>query len=265
MARCYLSLNKYSKSLEFSRRAASYQSENLADIYLLMGKTYQQMDEPWDALRTYRYAASQFPGDFKLQYALGETYVYLDKPEFAGDAFKAAITAAPDNAASHYQLGVLYYINNYNTPALLSLSVSLLLEPDHARASSIRHNIVNLLARELESKNIDEGDFQTVDTALNRQRVFLLKDAEKYSDFEIIKAQYLTLYKELDTEKIKSQRKTFVIDTYIPLYNKLHQRGLDETSVYYIFQNSQDKVINNWLKTNSEKVKVLERIVKNLE
>ena len=98
MARCYLSLSQYSKSLEFSRQAAGYRSDNLPDIYLLMGETYQQMDAPWDALRIYRYAASQYPGDYKLQYALGETYVYLDKLEFAGDAFKAAIAAAPADA-----------------------------------------------------------------------------------------------------------------------------------------------------------------------
>ena len=265
IARCYLSLEKYSQSLEYSRRAATYRSEHLPDIYLLMGRTYRQLDEPWDALRTYRYAASQYPENFKLQYALGETYVYLDKPEYAGDAFKAAITAAPADAASHYQLGILYYTNNYSTPALLSLSMSLLLGPDHARATSTRQDIVNLLASDLASKNTDEGDFQAVDAVLNRQRVSLLKSEKKYTVFEMIKAQYLMLYKELDTQKIKNQRKTFVLDTYVSFYNRLNQQGLAETSVYYIFRNSQDEVINRWLENNSEKVKRLEQFVKKLE
>ncbi len=263
IARCYLSLKKYSQSLEYSRRAASYRSEHLPDIYLLMGRTYQQLDDPWNALRTYRYATGQYPKNLKLQYALGETYVYLDKLEFASDAFKAAITATRDDAASHYQLGVLYYTNHYSTPALLSLSVSLLLEPGHARAASIRQNIVNLLASDLQSKNTDEGDFRAVAAALNRQRVSMLKSEKKYTVFEIIKAQYLRLYKELDTQNIKNQQKTFVIDTYVSFYNKLNQQGLAETSVYYLFQNSQDEVINRWLENNSEKVKRLETFVKN--
>lgn len=265
IARCYLSLEKYSQSLEYSRRAASYRSEHLPDIYLLMGRTYQQLDEPWNALRTYRYATSQYPKNFQLLYALGETYVYLGKPEFASDAFKAAITAAPDDAASHYQLGILFYTNHYSTPALLSLSVSLLLEPDHARAASIRQNIVDLLTSDLASNNTDEGDFQAVAAALNRQRVSMLKPEKKYTVFEIIKAQYLMLYKELGTQKIKNQKKTFVIDSYVSFYNRLDQQGLAETSVYYLFQNSQDEVINRWLENNSEKVKRLEGFVEKLE
>lgn len=263
IALCYLLLKEYSKSLDFSRQAASYLFKHLPDTYLVMGTAYQRLDDPWNALRTYRFAARQYPDNEKLQYRLGETYVYLSKPEFAADAFKAAIAAEPKDAASHYQLGILYYENNYYAPALLSLTVSLLLEPDHARAPSLKQTIFNLLGSEMESKNTDEGDFQSVDTALVRQRASLLNKTEKLSAFEIIKAQYLTLYKELDTARIKNQEKTFVMDNYVTFFNKLHQQGMDETSVYYIFQNSQSEVIDIWLNKNSGKVKQLEQFVKN--
>lgn len=247
IALCYYSLKEYGKSLEFSKRAASYHFQDLQETYLLMGKDYQRLNDPWNALRTYRFATRQYPDNEKLQYRLGETYVYLGKPEFATDAFKAAIAAAPKDAASHYQLGMLYFTNSYFTPALLSLSVSLLLEPDHARAPSIRQTIFNLLGGELKSNNTDEGDFQSVDAALFRQRASLLNRTEKLTALEIIKAQYLTLYKELDKAKIKNQKKAFVMDNYVTYFNKLHQQGMDEVSVYYIFQNSQSDVISNWL------------------
>lgn len=262
IALCYLSLEQYNKSLEFSRRAATYQSEDLADTYLLMGAAYQRLDDPWNALRSYRFAADKYPENSKIQYRLGETYVYLGKPEFATDAFKAAIAVAPDDAASHFQLATLYYENNYITPALLSFSVSLLLKPDQARAPLIQQNIFNLLGSQLESRNTDEGNFQSVDAALIRKRASLLNNTEKYSAFDVIKAQYLVLYKELDTAKIKNQKNTFVMDNYVTFYNKLHQQGLDETSVYYIFQNSRDKVISNWLQKNAGKVKKLEQFIK---
>jgi tetratricopeptide (TPR) repeat protein len=259
MALCYMALEKYQKSLEYSKLAATYKSQYLEDIYLLMGRSYQQLNDPWNALRTYRYAASVYPKNAKLQYRLGETYVYLDKPELASDAFKAAILADPDDASSHFQLGMIYYAFGYNTPALLSLSTSLLLAPGQLARLQIQKNIIDLLDRESESGKTDEGDFQSVDATLVRQRSALLNSAKKQTAFEMIKAQYLSLIAQLNTKKISNQ-KTFVIDNYVPLYNKVHLQQLDETFVYYIFQGSKDKNISGWLENHPEKTKQLEQL-----
>lgn len=263
IALCYMSLEEYASSLEFSQRAAAYRSDVLQDTYLLMGAAYQKLDDPWNALRTYRFAVGKYPDNAKLQYRLGKTYVYLGKPEFAAEAFKAAIVAAPGDAASHYQLGMLYYVNRYYTPALLSFTAALLLEPDDADASSVRQAIVNLLGSELENKNTDEGDFQAVDAALLRRRVSLSNSAEQLSAFDTVKAQYLTFYTQLNTATIKDQKMNQVMHSYVTFYNKLHQQGLDETSVYYVFQNNQDGFISDWLEKNSRKVRQLEQLVKN--
>jgi tetratricopeptide (TPR) repeat protein len=262
IALCYLSLKDYASSLEYSRRAAAYRSKLLPDTYLLIGTVYQRQDDPWNALRSYRFAAGQYPDDARLQYRLGETYVYLGKPEFAADAFKAAIAAAPGDAASHYQLGMLYYANRYFTPALQALTVSRLLASDEAMASSVRRTIVHLLAGEPANSNSDEGDFQAVDDALARQRDSLLNSTEKPADFEIVKAQYLNLYEQLDTAHIQNQKLSPVMARYVSFFNRLHQQGLDETSVYYIFQNKQDELIGDWLQKNAGKVKQLEQLVK---
>ena len=263
MAESYLLLEKFNKSLEFSKRAATYKTEHLADIYLLTGKTYQLLDDPWNALLTYRFASSVYPKDPRIHYSLGDTYAYLDKPELAAESFKTAIRLNPGHAASHFQLGTLYYMNDYHTPALLSLSLALLLEPKQGPAALIRKNINDLLGSEVvKNKKKDEGDFQSVDAALLAQRVKLLDKTEKETVFEIIKAQYQTLFKELNTAKIKNQKKTFVMDSYVVLYNKVYLQGLDETFVYYIFQGSQDRAIGNWLEKHPGRVKQLEELVK---
>ena len=263
IARSYKELEIFNKSLEFSKRAATYKTEHLPDIYLLIGKTYQRMGDPWNALRTYRFAASEYPENSKIQYSLGETYVYLNKPEFAAEAFKTAISSDPYHAGSHFQLGILYHKNEYCTPALLSLSISLLLEPKQDQALFIQKSINDLLNRKATNiEKTDEGGFQSVDAALAAQRTSLLNKSEKYTEFEIIKAQYHTLYEKLNTAKIKNQKKTFVVGSYVPFYNKVYLQGLDETFVYYIFQGSQDKTINNWLEKHPGKIKQLEQFVK---
>ena len=262
-ARSYLLLEKFNKSLEYSKRAAAYKTEHLADIYLLTGRTYQLLDDPWNALRSYRFASSVYPEDPKIHYSLGDTYAYLNKPELAADSFKAAIRLNPGHAASHFQLGTLYYMNDYHTPALLSLSLALLLEPEQGPAALIRNNINDLLGREvLTGENKDEGDFQSVDEALLSQRVNLIQKNEKEITFKIMKAQYQTLFKELNTAKIKNQKKTFVMDTYVVFYNKVYLQGLDEAFVYTVFQGSQDTAISNWLENQPDKVKQLEQLVK---
>jgi tetratricopeptide (TPR) repeat protein len=261
MALCYMGLEKYQKSLEFSRRAATYQSKYLEDIYLLMGSGYKQLNDPWNALRTYRFAAGQYPKNAKIQYRLGDTYLYLDKPELASDAFKAAILADPNDAAAHYQLGMIYYALGYRTPALLSLSTALLLDPAQPTAISAQKSIIDLLANDDISSKTDEGDFQSVDDALSKARAALQNSTVEQAAFETVKAQYLRIFTQLNTAKISSQ-KTFVTSNYGPLFNKVHQQQLDETFVYYIFQGNKDKNINDWLKQHPAEIMKLEQLFK---
>jgi tetratricopeptide (TPR) repeat protein len=259
MAMSFMALEQYSKSLQFSKRAAAYESKYLEDTYLLMGAAYRQLDDPWNALRTYRFAAGEYPDNAKIQYRLGDTYVYLSKPELASDAFKAAILADPDDAASHHQLGMIYYAYHYHTPAILALSTSLLFDPVQPSAVLRIEDIIELLSQDPESNETDEGNFYAVDTALAEKR-----KAQSHSNpeqaFDTLKAQYLTLFTQLNTANI-SRQKTFVIENYVPLYNKIHSQQLDETFVYYIFQGSKDKSISKWLEQHPEKVKRLKQLI----
>lgn len=258
----YLALDEPNKSLEFSQRATTYKSKQLAEIYLLMGSTYERLDDPWNALRTYRFATGQYSRNPEIQYRLGQTYAHLKKPEFAAEHFKEAIRLEPNNAASHFELGALYYTHNYNTPALLSLSMALLLEPKREPASLIREHINKLLSREvIEIKKTDEGGFQSVDKALAIQRTALLQKSGKQTEIEILKAQYHTLFNTLDMPAFKNQTKTFVMKTYVPFYNKVYRQGLGDAFVYYIFQGNQDKTISNWLNKHPGEIKQLERLV----
>jgi tetratricopeptide (TPR) repeat protein len=263
VATSYLAQGEYTKSLEFSKRAASYKTDHLPDIYLLMGLAYERLEDPWNALRTYRFAASQYPQNPAIQYRLGQIYVVLNKPELAADAFKVALRADPNNAAAHFQLGMLYYSHGYSTPAILSLSVALLLEPKRDPAPTIRKHISELLSHSvITGKKKDEGNFQSVDSALASQRKALLKKSAKRTGFEIVKTQYQTLFKELNKSTFKNQKKTFVLEYYVPFYNKLYQRGLNDAYVYYIFQGSKDKATDSWLKKHPGKIQQLERWVK---
>lgn len=259
MALSCVALEQYHKSLEYSKRAAAYKSKYLEDSYLLMGTAYQQLNDPWNALRTYRFAAREYPNNAKLQYRLGDTYVYLNKPELASDAFKAAILADPDDVAAHYQLGMIYYAYDYHTPAILALSTSLLLDPAQPAAALIQKYIVELLDHDPESHKSDEGDFYAVDKAIAEKRAAHLSSTPEHA-FHTVEAQYRTLFARLNTANI-SKQKTFVIDSYIPLYNKIHLQQLDETFVYYIFQGSKDKNISKWLKEHPGKVSQLKQLI----
>jgi tetratricopeptide (TPR) repeat protein len=259
MALSCMALEQYDKSLEYSKRAAAYKSERLEDTYLLMGTSYRQLNDPWNALRTYRFAAGEYPKNAKIQYRLGDTYVYLGKPELASDAFKAAILADPVDAASHYQLGMIYYAYDYHTPAILALSTSLLYDPVQPSAVLIIKDIIELLGSDPESDKSDEGDFDVVDTALAEKRAAQSNSNPEHA-FDTLKAQYRTLFTQLNTANI-SKQKTFVIDSYVPLYNKIHSQQLDETFVYYIFQGSKDKNVSKWLKEHPEKVRRLKQLI----
>ena len=257
VATSYMALGEPEKSLAYSQKAANYQTDHLPDIYLVMGQAYEQLEDPWNALRTYRYAAHQYPGNPLIQFRLGVAYSALNKPEFAAEAFKSSLRANPYNPAAHFELGKLYFIHEYNTPALLSLGMALLLEPREGPAPEIRKNLEELFGRGASKHNkTDEGDFHRIEAALAQA-------AGKKTGFEFIRKQYRLLFRELAEPSFINQKKTFVLEFYVPFYNQVHRKNLDETFVYYIFQGSENKAMASWLKIHPARVKQLERLIGN--
>lgn len=120
--------------------------------------------------------------------------------------------------------------------------MTLLLEPDHKFESLIRENIDKLFSREATWDKKDEGNFESVNNALAKNRKALLKMSGENTSFEILKSQYVTFFNTIDQPAFKNND-TFITRIYVPIYSRINQLGLNEIFVYYIFQNSENTAI----------------------
>jgi tetratricopeptide (TPR) repeat protein len=265
-ASCLFMLKKYKQSINVIQRGTQYYSKQLPDFYLLLGANYESLDAPWDALRTYRFAIQQYPDNSVMHFRLAMTYLVVDKPEQAAESLKTTLRLDPHEVTAHFRLGMLYAEHGYRIPALLALSTSLLLEPENGPVAIAHDRIIQLLAgssaddslatAKLSMAKTDEGDFSTVGRALKANSDRLLKHHIKPDSAAMIRSQYQMLFKEVS--RIKSTgKKYFVSDFYIPFYQMLSRKGLSDAAINWIFQTSEDKSFNQWIKANPRQTKRL--------
>lgn len=275
VAVCYFYLHEYEKSITVSSQAARYRSDFLPDIYLLMGASYERLDDLWNALRTYRDASQRYPDIPQLQYQLALVYIDLDKPELAAETLKNVLYLDPLNPNPHFQLGMLYADYGYRTPALLALSIALALEPVGGKANLINDTIDALLSgndvhnpasgtlnrADDTAPQSDEGDFASTDAALSSARRSLLSRGIPAESSAMLKAQYQAFFNAIEASHGAPQSRLFVPDFYLPMYHVLYQKGLDEALINRIFQGRQDQVFRQWVeKHHAEEEKLLETI-----
>lgn len=272
IASCYFELKDYQNSVSFSKQAARYKSDVLAETYLLLGANYERLDDPWSALRTYRLASEQFPRSAFIQYRLALAYRYLAKPEEAAEAFKIVLRLNARNPEPHFQLGMLYAEHGYRVPAVLALSTSLLLDPVNGPVTMMHDTIEHLLTGRVThgktperihefpvSAKTDEGDFTAIDKALFEQHTMSRTDSTA-----LLKSQYRVLFAQLSKPATAEKSgRYFVEEYYVPFYQQLARDGLAETAINWMFQAKQGQKFNQQLDSAPSKKKRLAEFIKN--
>lgn len=270
IASCDFQLENYRESLVFAHRAAKYRSDFLLDIYLLLGSNYERLDDPWNALRTYRFAGEYAPDNPVAHYRIAQTYLYLGKPELAAEAFKTVVRLDPRNPESHFQLGMLYAENGYRVPALLALSTALLYEPEKGPAGTAHETIDLLLTGRTVKDNTtgkikidsaylpgtDEGDFTIIEKALAGERVSLQKTGVSDNSAAMIEAQYASLFREIAKIR-RGHPESFVSEYYIPFYQYLIEQNVSDAAVKRIFQGGNHQIFRAWIRKHPTRTKRL--------
>jgi tetratricopeptide (TPR) repeat protein len=258
LAASHYAMGEYANSIAVSRRAARLRSALLPDIYLLMGSGYERLDQPWDALRTYRYAAARYPQNALAQYRLALMYIAVDKPERAADTLKCVLHLEPLDTDAHFELGMLYAEHGYRTPALLALSMALAIEPQQDHAAMIHQTIDALLAKSTgptarsgpgrgNPAAKDEGDFSAIEGELAKVHGAALARGVDPHDPAIPRAQYRALFDVLAQADDREQAAGFVGGFYLPLYRTIAEQGLEETFVNHIFMARGEPDSRRWI------------------
>jgi tetratricopeptide (TPR) repeat protein len=268
LAFTYAAKKDYAACIETARHGAEYDSEQLPLFYDVMAFSQDAMGEPRQAVDTYRRGIELVPDSSELYFNLAVTYLDSLHDEAAGrQALERAAVLDPAHAETALLLGESFQRAGYTTPALLALSMSLILEPT-GRGSSQGYGLWRIVLRggaddshgglapatAQQPAKTDEGDFGTLDAAIGRTHVAAVAAQDGGATEIAALAGQLDSLIGLLSERRVDGAPAFVDAHYVPFFVELKRREFVEPFVYWVSQRSQAPDVQAWLQRNRPKV-----------
>ncbi len=266
MAYSYFAAANYEQSLNTATQGARYKSDYLAQFYMMIGNSLDELGKTADAISAFKQAIVILPTNALIRFNLAVTLSNTGALDDARSHLKTAIQLDPRHASSHYALGQLFYQQDYRFPSTLALMRFLTFEPTSKRSEKALSMIDENFEHGVElkgSKNIqitvpknssnEEGDFTKYDLMLS------LVEASKTSEKESKSTKMEMLVQSLDklismmSEMNENQKGKFVFDYYFPYFIALKKSGLVAPFTHYIYQ-STDQQASLWVKNHPDEV-----------
>lgn len=269
MAFAYQAKGDYRKSLEVATRGARYKSEQLGELYTIIGTSLDRLGEPQKAVEVFKKGIKLDPANGMLHFNLAVTYHGLKKPEEARKSLKAALTRNPGHPTSHLMLSLLFFQGGYRVPALLAASRFLTLEPQTPRSAAALRVLLEVLGggvRQGANPNEmtifmdmggkkDEGDFTSIDVILGLSAAAARTEKNKdKTQAEMLVEQMKTVLNVLSESPERKNENSFVHQYYVPYFAELKQRGHVEAFTYYALMSSGLPGVSEWVNSHSGRV-----------
>lgn len=266
MAFAYYMKRDYSKSREIAFKAARYKSENLPNVYALIGNSYDDDDDPKKAVEAYKAGIKLAPPSYQLHFNLAVTYSRLKRFEEARAELKRSALLNPKHPSSQYLLSLNFYQEGYRVPALLAAARFLVLEPTSRRSLDAFKIVQSVMqggvsqGRNPNEINItmnmsgkkDEGDFGVIETFIGLSKAAGMTEKNRSkTQMQLAVEQWESLITMMEEGLAKADRSKFTWQYYVPYFIEMKKKGYVEAFVYLININSGDNNVRVWLERNS--------------
>lgn len=274
-----LSLEKYETAIQICKAIVETQpnSPNLDFVYTTYGNALDLIGKPDQALNIYDQGIAKFPDYFQLHFNKGITLSRINRPEEALAYFEKSVSLNPEHPGSHNAIARIHLDGKKKIPSLMAFCRFLILEPQGDRATS------NLpFVREIMQANVKKTGENNVTITLSpdilegasKKKKKKLKPVNDFSMTELL----LSMSAALDYDQInagrteqelfiskfgtfcqslaeqKNNNSGFYWEYYAPYFIELKNQNLVETFTYIIYASSDDPTVQDWLKTNKDKI-----------
>ncbi len=261
-------LQEYELSLNVALKSAQFNSSMLFSTYIQLGSLLDILKYYEESETVFEKALDIDSTDHLVYYNLGITKANLNKYFESIDCFKKAITLNSIHRSSHIALGTMYMNDEYIIPAILVFCRFLSLEHSSERAKNVIADLKNLLKIGVKKRNnniIDvlipgegkeyDGNFMSVQIYLSLLNANLinLNNIEK-SPMETIEERISGICRIMDELSEKNEYKGFVWEYYAPYFIEMQKKKLVRPFIYYIFQNSDDAEIKEWINKHESRI-----------
>lgn len=273
MAYSFLSLEKYTESIGFSKRALKTHARDpvLKSVYVSYGNALDGLGKAAKSIDIYNEGIRLFPEYAQLYFNRGISQHELNKTEEALLSFQKSATLNPDHAGSHNALGHLL-INMNHIPALLAFCRFLVLESLTTRAVQNLENVQQIMNAHVTQKK-DEG---RVSVNISRDMINPKKENQQnnFASAELMLALSAALdndssYKQkTGVEKfikkfsllcgyLKETEKDnygFYWDYYVPYFTEMNDKGFVTPFAYIAFSSTQTADMKDWLDAHKTEI-----------
>jgi len=137
LANLYYNADRYAEAVKLYEQALKHKIEG-ADVYYMMGKCFERMENPKLALPYLQRASELAPEDTQIRLAYSIVLCALEMFEEGKKELDYLIEQDWNNADAHYNLGVLYAVSTEQTKdAMYHLKQAFTLQPDYDQARYI--------------------------------------------------------------------------------------------------------------------------------
>lgn len=253
----YGALEEWNKVVTVSKEGLKIKNENRSQFFLLLGSAYTELKKYDEAVLVWEQSLKEFPFDFLLWYNKGYTYRQAGKYDDAIKCYQKAIDLNIFHAASHYELGTLCANNDKYIPAMLSLTMAVMLEPASSRGRNILIMLESMSNMSFEKEkeepatvDFEDEQFADLDMIVKSKVALSKKYKSKVKASSPIFKQLQVICEKL---QVSPENKGFWSKTYVKFYKDLMDEGYFEPLCYHIFSNINDDEIQSWLKRNKGK------------
>lgn len=264
LARACMADSQYARAIGYAKEGLKTGSRYDMLFYEYLIITYGNNNQSDEAIKVFEEGAQKFPHDFRLFHNIGMVYNRAKRVKEAAGYFQEAIRINPVFASSHYMLGVICAYNDHFVPAMLSLQIAILIEPEADRALQALI-IMEQIAKNQLKNNPDsiqniinspaENDFSELETVIRSQAALNSKYKTR------VKLGYTELIKQMQVlaEQIRyrADDKGFWMQHYVPFFTALWAEKYFEPFAYYLFSSlaSGDKQVKAEIARNASAIK----------
>jgi len=233
--------------------------EEASSWLVLRAEALDELGQKDSALADYNRVIRMSPYNYSAWFNRGVTLFSMKRYDSAKASFQRCVLIYPYHASAHFYLGLIEIQEGRPVPSMLSLMMSLIVNPEgrHARA------IANLLTSEANvtdeiSGLVSNGQSGPEDNFDAEQEIFLSKAAldKKYplqSDIEDPITRQLQVI--LDKTTYRMEDKGFWMQYYVPFFKDVFSAGEFNVMLHEMFSGLGIKSVDEWNKHHSSELK----------
>ncbi|MCW4467571.1 tetratricopeptide repeat protein [Flavobacterium sp. MFBS3-15] len=269
-----INLKDYPTAIEYADKLIKAKKDFVGKGYHLKGMSLDYSGKPKEAIDAFKKGIKAAPDYTTLYYSLALTSYQSKDFKTAEETLHSGILKNNRHASSHYMLGLIK--QDERSKSLLALYYFLLTEPNGQRANNAYNLILSQHKIGVEVKdektiniNINPGNdkdgFGPAEMMLSMLEASKnLEDNKGKSEFVLFSENTKSFFMVLGELQENSKNKGFWWDFYVDFFYSLAKNEeMYKAFTYYITQDVDYTVVQNWLQSNPDKIKEFEQWVAN--